>query len=365
MVALLVEPNRNRRLILEIWGIGAIVPLALLLQAEIGKYDFSALWIAARQVLYGDAASVYSLSVAQQYADRFTHGLGAEFPYPPHALFFFLPFGTLPYLPGYLAWNIASAGIFWWAARPYLPKGFPSILTILTPAALLCIDFGQTGLLVGGLWLLAFRGKWPAVALLTIKPHIGMLGALSLRTGASFIKTAILTVAIMAGSAAILGPELWTGFADRVLLHAGMAADGERWRHASVSPAVGFGLWGWIPFAVGGGLLLARKVNVFTAATATFLIAPFGFHYDMPVACLGFGLLLYANWARMPFAHRLPLALGFISPVIAILGVYFVCPILFWALWAQVKYDTGTFDGISMFGNSAKRCLTSSATLKS
>jgi hypothetical protein len=344
VVSLLANP-RNRRAILVIWAIGAIVPVALLLQAEVGKVDFSALWIAGRQVLSGDGASVYNSSIAQQYADRFTHGLGAEFPYPPHALFLFLPFALLPYLSGYLAWNAVSAIFFWWAARPYLPRGFPSVLSILSPAALLCLDFGQTGLLIGGLWLLAFQAKWPAVALLTIKPHIGMLSVLSLRSRTNFIRTTILAAALMAASAVLLGPQLWMGFADRIILHGDIAAGGERWRHASVSPAVAFGPWGWIPFAVGGGLLLARKVNVFTAATATFLIAPFGFHYDMPVASLGFGLLLYANWAKMPLKHSLPIALGFISPIIAILGVYFVCPILFWALWAQVKYDTGTFSG--------------------
>jgi hypothetical protein len=75
------------------------------------------------------------------------------------------------------------------------------------------------------------------------------------------------------------------------------------------------------------------------------LISPFGFHYDMPVACLGFGLLLYANWARMPFRHRLPIALGFMTPVIAVAGVWWVSPILFWALWVQVQYDTGVLDG--------------------
>jgi hypothetical protein len=41
----------------------------------------------------------------------------------------------------------------------------------------------------------------------------------------------------------------------------------------------------------------------------------------------------------MPLWHRLPIGLGFISPVIALAGVWWVCPILFWALWAQVQYD--------------------------
>ena len=58
-----------------------------------------------------------------------------------------------------------------------------------------------------------------------------------------------------------------------------------------------------------------------------------------------FALLLFANWARMPLRHRLPIGLGFISPVIAVAGVWYVPPILLWALWTQLQYDTGTFDG--------------------
>jgi hypothetical protein len=144
---------------------------------------------------------------------------------------------------------------------------------------------------------------------------------------------------LVAASAVLFGPSIWSEFANHTLHHAGNVAVKARWKFIGVTPAIGFGFWGWISFAAGGALLLARKVNAFTAATASFLISPYGFHYDMPVACLGFGLLLYANWTTMPLWHRLPIGLGFISPVIALAGVWWVCPILFWALWAQVQYD--------------------------
>ena len=118
----------------------------------------------------------------------------------------------------------------------------------------------------------------------------------------------------------------------------------KRWLFAGVSPAIGYGMIGWIPFAVAGALLLARQVNVFTAATAALLISPYGFHYDMPVACLGFGLLIYERWNEMPIRHRIPVALGFLSPVIAIGGAWWVPPILLWALWAQVTSQSGIFN---------------------
>jgi hypothetical protein len=106
-----------------------------------------------------------------------------------------------------------------------------------------------------------------------------------------------------------------------------------------VTPAIGYGFVGWIPFAAAGALLLARRVNAFTASTASFLISPYGFHYDMTVAALGFGLIAYLHWDRMPVSHRIPVALGFLSPVIASAGAWWIPPLLLWALWAQTKYD--------------------------
>lgn len=337
--------HSSRRATAQIWAIGAIVPILLIWMADVGKYDFSAFWIAARQALSGEAAAIYDASAAQSQADQFTNGVGSIFPYPPHALLFFIPFALLPYIPGYIAWNLATAPFFWWAARPYLPRGFPSVLAVLTPAAITCMGFGQTGLLFGALWLLAFRGKWAAVALLTFKPHLGVLSALSLRNRENFVRTAVLLLVLIAISVALFGPSLWPVFLDHTSRHVGRIIAGVRWQHAGVTPAIAFGFWGAMLFAVAAGLLLVRRINAFTAATAALLISPYGFHYDMPVACLGFGLLLYANWTTMPFVHRLAIALAFISPVIAVAGVWFVPPILLWALWVQVKYDTGAFDG--------------------
>ena len=328
-----------RTMMLRIWAIGAVVPLVYYWRSGFGRYDFAAFWIAGRQVLSGDVASIYIASVAQQIADKFSYGMGSVFPYPPHALFFFIPFALLPYLLGYAVWNFLTAAFFWWAVRSYLPKGFPSILAVLSPAALFCMSFGQTGLLFGGLWLLAFRGKWAAVALLTFKPHLGVLSVLSLHRRSDILRVCALALTLVAASAIMFGPTLWSAFADHTLLHAGLVAEKVRWKFIGVTPAIAYGFWGWIPFAAGGALLLARKVNAFTAATASLLISPYGFHYDMPVACLGFGILLYANWMTMPLKHRLPIALGFMSPVIALTGVWWVCPILFWALWAQIQYD--------------------------
>jgi len=329
----------NRSVAIQIWIIGALGPLFLLLSGPFGRYDFAAFWVAGAQVLSGDAANIYSTAATKIYADQMALGGATIFPYPPHALFLFIPFSLIPYIPGYVVWNLVSASFFYWAARPYLPDDFPPVLAILTPAAITCFDFGQTGLIFGGLWLLAFRGRWAAVAMLTFKPHLGFLSILSLKSRPALLKTSLLAAMLIGVSVLLFGTALWLGFVEHTIGHGERFGVMKRWLFAGVGPAMAYGLWGWVPFAAAGGLMLARKVNVFTASTASFLISPYAFHYDMPVASLGFGLLIFGHWHSMPIRHRIPVALGFLSPAIAIVGAWWVPPLLLWSLWTQVQYD--------------------------
>jgi hypothetical protein len=213
-----------------------------------------------------------------------------------------------------------------WTARPY------GRFAILTPGALMCLYYGQTGLVVGGLWLLAFRGGWPAVALLTIKPHLGFLSVLSLRSVGQATKVALLAILL-----ALPFAPLWPDFIAHTFGHVGKVRDGQVWHFVAVSPAIAYGLVGWIPFAAAAALMLARNVNVFTAATAALLIAPYAFSYDMPVACLGIFLTARRHWEEIGTFDRLALALGFLCPSIARFGIWWVPPILLWCLWVQVK----------------------------
>ena len=328
----------NRSVAIQMWVIGALIPVAVMMRRDLGEYDFAAFWVAGNQALSGETAGIYSTVATQVYSLRLGLDQPTVFPYPPHALFLFIPFAPIPYILSYLVWNLVSAAFFYWAARPYLPAGFPRVLAILSPAAITCLDFGQTGLIFGGLWLLAFRGQWAAVAVMTFKPHLGILSILSLRNRSALVKTAILASAVIGASALLFGIALWLGFIEHSLGHGARLSSTKRWLFGGVGPAMAYGLWGWLPFAAGGGLMLARNVNVFTAATASFLVSPYAFHYDMPVASLGFGLLIFNHWSEMPVSHRISAALGFLSPAIANTGAWWVPPLLLWSLWTQIKY---------------------------
>ena len=324
---------------LQLWLIGSLVPLAFIVTSPFRRSDFLSLWLAGKMAMAGAAGQIYDSALSGAFASQIGISAATNFPYPPHALLFFVPFAAIPLVPAYLAWNLVTAAFFIWAARPHLPDGFPAWLAALTPAALICLDFVQTGLLFGGLWLLAFNGKWWAVPLMTFKPHLAFLGILSFRSWSAFTKAVLLGLALLAVPAIIWGPALWLDFYQHTISHAAEMGTRKRWFFAGVSPAIGYGMIGGIPFAMAGGILLARKVNVFTAATASLLISPYGFHYDMAVACLGFGAMIFSYWEEMPTGHRLPMALGFLSPLVALIGVWWVPFILMWGLWAQTKYE--------------------------
>lgn len=304
--------DKTKRLIVLLL-VGAIFPLKLAVDTIGGPNDFSYFWNAARSALSGSPTMAW-------------------FPYPPHALFLYLPFALLPFHAAWAVFNFYGLALFVLAARPYLPRGFPPLLAICTPAVLICVLFGQTGLVVGALWLWAFRGRWQAVALLTFKPHLGILSALSL-SRRTILPTVILAGALILASVAVF-PEWWAQLSDQLLRQSGQIGQRERWDYIGVGPAIAYGFVIWAAFAAAALYLLARDLNVWSAATAALLVSPYAFHYDMPVASLGFALALCKEQA-VPRTLLLTLALWL--PVLVQFGAWIAPPILLGALWAQTS----------------------------
>ena len=65
----------------------------------------------------------------------------------------------------------------------------------------------------------------------------------------------------------------------------------------------------------------------FISATATFLILPYAFNYDMTVVSLGFALMLFRNWDDLPVWQRAALIGGYLSPQMTFLGKILEVPI--------------------------------------
>jgi hypothetical protein len=333
----------KRLFLAALFLIGASWPLkSFLALRPIAGRDFAIWWGTGHALRTG--IDPYDFAAFKALGKQLIEVSNFNFTYPPQALFLFAPLSYLPLLPAFIVWNLASAIFFWWAARRWIPKGMPTILALLTPGALININYGQTGLICSALFLLAFRGSGLAAAALTFKPHFGFLVIPAiLRDRRAFRVAIVATLALIAASALVFGG--WPEFLRHAVGVQGRDMAGilqPQWFIKGMTPAIGYGLWGWLPFALGGVYFLSRNYNVFTAATATFLISPYGLHYDMPAACLGFAILLYSRWEAMPVTHRLSASLAFLSPVIVVYATTLIIPpILLWGLLVQTKWTQG------------------------
>jgi alpha-1,2-mannosyltransferase len=187
--------------------------------AVIGR-DFVNIWHGGR-VAAKDPARVYDRDAYRKDLQRDV-GIGGiyAYSYPPHMLAASLPFGKIPYLVALLAWTLITGALFWHAARPLLASaGLPSWIVFLMPASLFNIFAGHFGFLVGALALYgwAAAGRAPmrsglAFAVMTIKPHLGLLVPIILvarKRWNEIAWSALFAVGFVGLSIAIFGSELW------------------------------------------------------------------------------------------------------------------------------------------------------------
>ena len=333
------------RLVFGLWAFGAVGILVLLNRALVGgldERDFVAVWVAGKLALAGQAVGAFDVETLRAAGRQIagTTEIKLAYPYPPHALFVAAPLSLLPLWAAYVLWQAVSAILFYLAARPYFPRGIPTLLGLVTPAALVNVLFGQVGLFFGAMWLFAFNGSAVAAAVLTFKPHLGALVGVDVIRRRQLWRTSAIAVLIIGASALVFGIGAWqawfTGAAAHQLADLTNKPFGV-WHHQMVTPYLAYGIVGWIGFAVAAVVLLLRNFNVFSTATAAFLIAPYGFHYDMTVACVGFGLLLFRRWRAMPAWQTFVCAIAFLLPLLVALGSWIASPILLAGLYVQTR----------------------------
>ena len=334
-------------LLIVLWMVGLGFSLSRVTSVPaIWNTDYLNFWLAPRAVRAG--VNVYDVDTYRQFGLSYfpkTNPPQFNFTYPPHSLFLFWPLSYFPAYASYAAWDGVSLAAFWFTAKRVLPKGLPTFLAVLSPATIICLQFGQTSLISGALFLAAAGGNGVAAAMLTFKPQLGFFAApLLLLKGRRPVLIAVgATVLLVLLSQLLFGD--WMGF----LTHAGryqasQIFDEQRkdvWYIIGTTPAMGYGVRGFLIYLVVATIVLVRNFNVWTAATATFLISPYGFHYDMSVACLGFAILLYVYWDRIPLWQRLIASLAFLAPIIVQFGTWWVPPIMLLGLFAQTQCFPG------------------------
>jgi alpha-1,2-mannosyltransferase len=336
--------------------------------------DFLNLWSGGRLAIEGRPGLLYDLGGYHDFLQRQFGPLALHlYSYPPTALLLDIPFGALPYPLAYALWTIGGAALFWWAARPHLrAAGLPGWWALATPAATINLWAGHFGFVMGALWLLAFhnfddrpRRGGAITALMAVKPHMALLIPLLLLRRAKWSAIVVATggvAAIVLLSWIVFGPALWGTYlhATSALELSTMAMTDQFFQ--TMMPTTTIALRQHpltAPFAMIGQAITAlvaivllwraagRDVPIarlcFPAATATFLVLPYAFDYDMTVAALGLMLTLHRRWKTMSVWERTALGAGFLAPQLCILlgmtGVPLTPLLLLAALVAQMRAE--------------------------
>jgi alpha-1,2-mannosyltransferase len=338
--------------------------------------DFVNVWTGGHLVLEGRSEMIYAL---RDYVGYLRDLVGAVEPhyysYPPTSLFLAAPFALLPYLAALALWIAGGLALFLWAARPYVREVpcFPILFAAITPAGLINVWAGHYGFLIGALWLACFTRieRRPAAAgafaaLLTIKPHLGLLLPpllLARRKWRAIAVAALGSAAMLLASGAVFGFDLWVEYATKMSRFQASLLDHRTSFFLAMMPGTFISIRysgasdivAWVPHICAGiaaAFMVWRAERrgasltdlAFISATATFLILPYAFNYDMTVVCLGFALMLFRHWGNLPTWQRAALIGGYLSPQMTFLGWALETPIvpavLLLGLYAQFRLCT-------------------------
>lgn len=337
---------------------GSIADVALWGRDFVNVYTSGALANAGRLDILYDVPAYQAFQLELFGARLAEH----NYSYPPVTLFYTWALALLPYPLALITWLGGTGALFWWAARPYLAGvGLPAWVALAAPAALVNLWAGHYGFLVGALWL----GAWtllprrPVLAgillgCLVVKPHLALLAPLVLlvrRDWTAFAAAAATGIVLVGLSALLFGPEIWLTYLGKTAVYQAAMVDDVGAFFLTMMPTAMpalcmLGLPAPAALFVQGAIalwavvLLVRHLPAdsqragLATATATFLVLPYAFAYDMTVAGLA-GLimfrqvaagrpdhlyvicaaaavlpmaLMYLNLARLPLA---PLLLGF------------------------------------------------------
>lgn len=303
--------------------------------------DFLQEWTGGRMILDGQIGSIYSERFVEAQHDASITGFQWDadqfFPavYPPPHYLLFSPWGALPYRYATIAWLafllfagcLASFELQCIATAEGQAQSYAWLAVLLFPPFLLSVTLGQKS----GLWLLLFalmcrrcqRDRWFTAGLLaglmTIKPTLCFLLPLPMlieRRWHFLGGMALSTTALWGASACVFPQEAWSGFlsivstAGRYTDQGGFHLD---WSCNLLSLASslpeGWTTWGkWaisLPLALYAILAVAESRGDWNdpkrwmlLLTATILLSPHFYHYDLCILLLPIVWMLRSDWKR-------------------------------------------------------------------
>jgi hypothetical protein len=317
--------------------------------------DFTTLWLGAKLALggvniydYGDyAAGLKSFGITQ----------AQNYSYPPATLLIGTPFSLIPYPIALALWFAGGWVLFALAARPYI-RFHPAWLLLL-PAVVVSRN-GQWGVFAAAMFLWSFRGSGVAAGLLTLKPHLGLVLAAVMLCKRAWrqIIVAVLVCALMWGAAELAFGLTWPFLSDGVAVQRIILTDPGNQSYFGAMPSTYVHLRGWefawVAHVAAASLAAAMlwqvrdrpmRGLVFPSATATFVVLPYAFGYDMAVVSLGFAIMIHERWRSLPGWQKVVAALGFLSPSLMWLGIEPI--ILLAGLYLQTRPSGADRDAVA------------------
>jgi len=310
--------------------------------------DFVNLWTGGHLLRAGRAEAIYDVAAYREYlAALFGPMGGHNYSYPPVTFPIAQLFSLLPYWLALILWLGSTGALFVWATRRWWPSGWnPVWLAVLTPAALMNIWAGHYGFLVGALFLLGWERldarPWQAglfFGLMLVKPHLAILVPLALLARGEWkalLSGALTVLVLIAATSAAYGWDTWfhflfgAGTVQAGLIDAGTSFYGYMSTSLATSllrltdnPALAFGAQMLLGIVAVAMVVVAARGKLPTAdlamlvATATFLVLPYAFNYDLTVVMIA-AVRLWAD-SRATRVERALAITGFLSPQIGML----------------------------------------------
>ncbi len=183
--------------------------------------DFITFWSAAQLALVGTPVLAYDSGAIFEMHKLAVPANSELFlwHHPPTFMVLVYPLAFLPYIPAYFVWAGLTLAAFVWTMVRLAPSPYTLALTLAFGGTFVNFIHGQTGFLlaalVGGIFLCL--EKRPAIAalliaLMTIKPHLGVLIPIALICGGYWRVFGYAIVACLgfwALTTAMLGTEMW------------------------------------------------------------------------------------------------------------------------------------------------------------
>jgi alpha-1,2-mannosyltransferase len=313
--------------------------------------DFVNTWMGANSTFSGGPAAwfdfdTYNVALAARFYPDFPHH---NWSYPPHLLLMTWPLAFLPYLPAYLAWCALGMALYLAAASDGGRRPERLFMLVVAPAVWINIFAGQSGFLTATLMIAGLAGleRRPVLSgicfgLLTIKPQLGVLIPLMLVLTGQWraILTAALTIAALVIATGLLfGFDIWPEYFRQVLPLQSKILTAGQGIFTIMMPTVFMNARiAHLPLDIAWALQIATSIAAVAAVTwtywrrrdpvlsasllvtASFLVTPYAFNYDMVV--FGWVIALLREKGGAPLDDRLALAVWTLPVTATVMGLF-------------------------------------------